>query len=131
MSRQNIAPARWVALGAFSCGLAVVTGAFGAHGLERVVDAQGLAWWKTAVEYHFIHALALIACGLHAERRGLAGWIPGLMLAGWVLFSGTLYAMALGAPRWFGAITPVGGTLWIAAWIGLGWSAWRSARSGS
>jgi uncharacterized membrane protein YgdD (TMEM256/DUF423 family) len=53
------------------------------------------------------------------------------MLAGWVLFSGTLYAMALGAPRWFGAITPVGGTLWIAAWIGLGWSAWRSARSGS
>lgn len=118
-----------VSLGALSCALAVITGAFGAHGLERVVDAQGLAWWKTAVEYHFIHALGLLACGLWSGRHALPRWIPLLMLAGLVIFSGSLYAMALGAPRWLGAITPIGGTAWIAAWSWLAWTAWRTSRS--
>jgi uncharacterized membrane protein YgdD (TMEM256/DUF423 family) len=120
----------WVSWGALSCGLAVITGAFGAHGLEKLIDAQGLQWWKTAVEYHFVHALGLLACGLWAERRPLSSWIPLLMVVGLVIFSGSLYAMALGAPRWLGAITPLGGTAWIAAWLGWAWLARRARAAG-
>ena len=108
---------------AFLIGLAgvsaVVFGAFGAHALRGTIDEAALATWHTGVEYHFWHALALLvaATGLPQGRgRTVAMTLFGL---GIVLFSGSLCALALGAPRMVGVITPVGGVAFIAAWIGL------------
>lgn len=106
---------------AFLVGLAgasaVAFGAFGAHALRGKVDADGLAIWHTGVEYHFWHALALFAAvlGLPSGRPRRATLV--LFSIGIVVFSGSLYALALGAPRWFGAITPIGGVAFIAGWI--------------
>lgn len=86
--------------------LGVALGAFGAHALKDRVD-QDL--WRTAVSYQMWHALAILA---------VAGTTPkGCFLAGTVVFSGTVYALALGAPRWLGAVTPVGGLLLLAGWL--------------
>ncbi|HZX89663.1 MAG TPA: DUF423 domain-containing protein [Rudaea sp.] len=107
--------------------VAVILGAFGAHALRGQLDAASLQVWHTAVEYQFWHALALL--GLAAapvSRWRTAGSIAFGM--GIVLFCGSLYALALGAPRWTGAITPVGGLAFIAGWICLGGAFWRSAR---
>lgn len=103
--------------------LAVALGAFGAHGLEKHLAGLGpeqvakqLEWWKTAVAYHLPHAVVMLVIALTLPGRV---WAGRLMLGGIALFSGTLYAMALGAPRWLGAITPIGGTLLIAGWMVL------------
>jgi uncharacterized membrane protein YgdD (TMEM256/DUF423 family) len=115
---------RLVLTGAALAGLAVALGAFGAHGLKSRVGAEQLGWWQTAVEYQMWHALAVLALGLSGLRFGrLPGW---LMAGGAVLFSSTLYAMALGAPRWLGAVTPLGGIAMIAGWALLAWRALRS-----
>ncbi|MCM2258252.1 MAG: DUF423 domain-containing protein [Vicinamibacteria bacterium] len=113
----------WIVVGAVSGFAAVACGAFGAHGLKARVSEQALAWWNTGAHYQLAHALALVAVGLlrlHVGRGDGAGWA---FLAGSVIFSGTLYAMALGAPRWFGAITPIGGVLLLAGWALLAWGA--------
>lgn len=105
--------------------LAVALGAFGAHGLKSRVPADNLAWWQTAVDYHFWHALGLLAIGLlllHMPTLSAARTSGWLMQAGILVFCGSLYAMTLGAPRWFGAITPIGGLLFIAAWGALAWA---------
>ena len=87
---------------------AVLLGAFGAHALRAVLDARSFELWHTAVDYHVWHALALVlAVGLGRGRSGRLA--ERAFASGIVLFSGSLYAMALGAPRWFGAITPLGG----------------------
>src|SRR5882672_3522959 len=99
-------PNRWIALGALSGALSVVLGAFGAHALKDTLTPDQLAVWTAAVHYQALHALALIAFGIISERwntRALAAWC---FLIGTVLFSGSLYALSLGAPRWCGAITP-------------------------
>lgn len=100
---------------------AVLLGAFGAHALRGVLDVRGTELWRTAVNYHAWHALALaVAVGLGSGRsRGVAvvAFITGILL-----FSGSLYALALGAPRWVGIITPLGGLAFVAGWLGLGWS---------
>ncbi len=98
---------------------AVALGAFGAHGLKErfALLPEAAGWWQTATFYLLTHALAV-----GALRGGAAG---RLWTAGAVVFSGTLYALALGAPRWLGAVTPLGGSLLIAGWVML---AWRSAR---
>ncbi len=105
---------------------AVLLGAFGAHALRDVLDARGTELWHTAVQYHFWHALALaIVVGVGQGRAARSAiWAFAL---GIVLFSGSLYALALGAPRWCGAITPLGGVAFIVGWIALGWSLRRSA----
>lgn len=104
--------------GAINGMLYVALSAFAAHGLKNSVSPEQLAWFKTAAHYQGIHALALLATGILLqlfERRGF--FISGiLMLLGILIFSGSLYAMALGAPRWFGAITPIGGVSLIAGW---------------
>jgi len=113
----------WVLIGAVWGFLAVALGAFGAHGLPRDTSAQALDWWKTAAQYHLVHALALLLAGilgLLGARVAAAGWC---FLAGSAIFSGTLYAMTLGAPRFLGAITPLGGLLLLAGWLALGWAA--------
>lgn len=106
--------------------LAVALGAFGAHGLERWLAgaedaARRLEWWRTATHYHLVHAVALGLAGLLAGRvGGGAGALSGVGFAGGVVvFCGTLYAMALGGPRWLGAVTPIGGLLLLAGWAGV------------
>jgi uncharacterized membrane protein YgdD (TMEM256/DUF423 family) len=120
--RKAIEPAL-VAAGAILGGLAVLLGAFGAHALQSRVDVEALGWWHTAVEYQMWHALAVLPLGHSGLRRlRLPAW---LFVAGSIIFSSTLYAMALGAPRWLGAITPLGGLAMIAGWLVL---AARTAR---
>ena len=98
---------------------AVLLGAFGAHALRGVLDASGAELWHTAVNYHAWHALALVlAAGFGRGRSGriaIAAFAIGI-----VLFSGSLYALALGAPRWCGVITPFGGLAFVAGWLALG-----------
>ena len=95
------------------CGFATVAlGAFGAHGLKNSFTAESLGWWETATLYALIHsALAIALIGDRALR--ISGWA---FVAGSVVFSGSLYAMALGAPHWLGAITPLGGLAFLAGW---------------
>jgi uncharacterized membrane protein YgdD (TMEM256/DUF423 family) len=97
--------------------LGVGLGAFGAHGLKAVASEQSLAWWETGARYHIVHAVALVLLGLLQGQRpggGAAGWA---FLLGSAVFSGTLYAMALGGPRWLGAVTPVGGLGLMLGWL--------------
>ncbi|HPE48283.1 MAG TPA: DUF423 domain-containing protein [Hyphomonas sp.] len=96
--------------------LTVALGAFGAHALAGQLSAEGEAWWHTATLYALPHAAAALAIGL-SGRRGLLGTGGWLLVAGAAVFAATLYAMALGAPRWFGAITPLGGTAMLAGWV--------------
>jgi len=101
---------------ALSGALAVGAGAFGAHSAA----GQAAEWLKTGGQYQLIHAVAaLIATQMGA--RG-AGW---LFVAGGAVFAGTLYLMALGMPKWLGAVTPIGGALMIAGWLWLAWSGVR------
>ena len=100
---------------------AVMLGAFGAHALRQVLDPQHRELWRTAVDYHAWHALAV---GLGGGRSGR--FAVGAFALGIVLFSGSLYALALGAPRWVGVVTPLGGLAFIAGWIALGLSLRRS-----
>ena len=110
---------RFIALGAIAALLAVVLGAFGAHALKARLAPEAMQIYKTGVEYHFYHALGLILVGLSAlhlpqsARLRAAGWT---MLAAIVLFSGSLYLLALTGRNWLGAITPLGGVGFIAAW---------------
>jgi uncharacterized membrane protein YgdD (TMEM256/DUF423 family) len=107
--------------------LAVVLGAFGAHALREALDERSLAVWQTAVDYQFRHVLALLAAGLLARMSASRAttFAAVAFLTGIVLFSGSLYALALGAPRLLGAITPLGGVAFIAGWLALAWSAFR------
>lgn len=109
--------------------LAVALGAFAAHGLKGYLDAEQAAWWQTAVQYQFYHALAMLAVAWAVGRWPVATavWSGWLFLAGVLIFCGMLYAMALGAPRWLGAITPIGGTSMIVAWLLLAVTAWRAS----
>ena len=109
----------FLAAGGLAALAAVVLGAFGAHALKSRLPAEMLAVWHTGVEYHVYHALGLLAVGLVATQlpeSALLKWSGWLMLAGIVLFSGSLYALALSGERWLGAITPVGGIAFLAAW---------------
>ncbi|MEM7661080.1 MAG: DUF423 domain-containing protein [Pseudomonadota bacterium] len=104
--------ARTAAVFGFVC---IGLGAFGAHGLEQYLNEKQLGWWETGTFYALTHSIAAFAIGLTPYERGYhrAGWV---MLFGVVVFSGTLFAMALGAPTWFGAITPIGGLGLLTGW---------------
>jgi uncharacterized membrane protein YgdD (TMEM256/DUF423 family) len=120
----------FILLGALAGALGVALGAFGAHALKARLSAEMLAIWQTAVQYHFWHALALVTIGI-VIALALPGstalrWAGWLMVAGLVLFSGSLYALAFTGARWLGAVTPFGGTAWIAAWLLFAWAAIRS-----
>ena len=98
--------------------LGVVLGAFGAHALKDRLTTEQLVIWETGVRYQFVHALALLATGLLARQTGTElRSAAHAFVWGTVVFSGTLYALALGGPRWLGAITPLGGMLFIAGWV--------------
>jgi len=109
----------FLAAGGLMAFFAVALGAFGAHALKGRLSAEMLAVWHTGVEYHFFHALGLLAVGLLATQlpeSALLKWSGWLMLAGIAAFSGSLYALALTGERWLGAITPFGGVAFLAAW---------------
>lgn len=107
-----------VALAGLSGAIAVGAGAFGAHG----ASGEAAEWLKTGGHYQLIHAVAALVA-LHLGARGPA-W---LFLAGGAVFGGTLYLMALGCPRWLGAVTPIGGALLIGGWLWLAWSGFTRA----
>ncbi|RMF70832.1 MAG: DUF423 domain-containing protein [Acidobacteria bacterium] len=113
-----------LAIAALLGGLAVAAGAFGAHALGQRVGAEQLAWWETGVRYQLAHALAMMLAVLlaRAGAGGAALVAAALLAAGTVIFSGTLYAMTLGAPRVLGAVTPIGGVAMLAGWLVLAWS---------
>ena len=116
----------WVALGALYCALAVAGGAFGAHALRARLEAPALAQWETAARYLMYAGFGLMLVGLgqlHAPRSGFALAAP-LLAAGGAIFTGTVAALALGGPRWLGAVTPLGGAAFIAGWIVLAWAVW-------
>jgi uncharacterized membrane protein YgdD (TMEM256/DUF423 family) len=108
--------------------LGVATGAFGAHALQARLSPERLATYEVAVRYQLVHALALLAVAWAAARWPagavhLAGW---LFVFGIVVFSGTVYALALGGPRWLGAVTPIGGLSFIIGWGLLAWTVLRA-----
>ncbi|HYZ87049.1 MAG TPA: DUF423 domain-containing protein [Bryobacteraceae bacterium] len=120
----------WSAIGAFGLGLAVILGAFGAHGLRDRLDAYSLGVYERAVFYQFVHALGLLTmplflkAGMIAESSAnRAAW---LLLIGIVVFSGSLYALAISGIRALGAITPIGGLAFIGGWLLLGFGLLRS-----
>jgi len=119
---------RVLALSGVLLALATACGAFGAHALKAHLAPERLQVWDTAVRYHFFHALGLLGVGLALRSVDGAALRPAaaLIVAGIALFSGSLYALALGAPRVFGVLTPFGGLAWILAWLLFAWGAWRT-----
>jgi uncharacterized membrane protein YgdD (TMEM256/DUF423 family) len=123
----------WTAAAAIMLALAVCIGAFGAHGLQARLDAYSMGVYEKGVFYHFIHALGMLAvpllvrAGLISESAG--EWTSWLLLAGIVLFSGSLYVLAITGERTLGAVTPFGGASFIAAWVTLAVCALLSRRN--
>ena len=117
----------WMVLASLSGLMAVAAGAFGAHGAS---DPQARSWLQTGAQYQLTHALAVFACVLLWRLGGsMAQFAAWLFLSGGLLFAGSLYLMALGAPRGLGLVTPVGGGLLILGWAALAWAAASGARS--
>jgi len=108
-------------VGAICGGVAVAAGAFGAHGLRGRLDEAAVSAFETAARYHLIHSIAIVLAGERAARSpSRAAEIAGnIFITGIVLFSGSLYALALGAPRVVGLVTPFGGLAFIAGWVAL------------
>ncbi len=111
-------------IGALSAGIAVAAGAFGAHALRDRLAPELLQAFETGARYQMYHALGLLAVAWAASRTDgaaprRAGW---LFVVGTLLFSGSLYLMALTGMRWLGAVTPLGGAAWLAGWGILAWS---------
>lgn len=107
--------------------LATVLGAFGAHALKAHLSQDKLQVYETAVRYHFLHSLGLLAIGvlLRSLDGELLRWAAALVLAGIVLFSGSLYWLTFGAPRLVGILTPLGGLTLIVGWILFAATVWR------
>lgn len=112
-----------ISVAALLAALAVGLGAFGAHALKTRLEPDLLAVWTTASQYHLVHAVALVALASGRKEPGLS-W--NVLLAGIVLFAGSLYLLALTGIRGLGAITPIGGVLLVAGWILLSREAWIS-----
>ena len=124
-ARDTLVAMSWSVAGAAALALAVIIGAFGAHALEGRLDAYSKGVYETGVMYHFFHALGLLIVSFLPRVGALpaarASWVCALLAAGIVLFSGSLYALAISGVRMLGAITPFGGLSFIAAWVLLAW----------
>ena len=122
----------WLVVSGISGFLAVALGAFGAHGLSsRLANAadgaKRLSWWETAAHYHLVHAVALAVVALIAARAPSVRYAGAAFVFGSVVCSGSLYAMALGGPRWLGAVTPLGGLGFLLGWALLAWCGYKLA----
>ncbi|MGF1643877.1 MAG: DUF423 domain-containing protein [Thiotrichales bacterium] len=125
-----MSPKLFIVIGALSAALAVAFGAFGAHALRGALDERARAVYQTAVDYHFIHALALLLVGVLLQLGAAPTAARGsgiLFIVGTLLFSGSLYALAVSGTKWLGMITPFGGLAFIAGWLWLGWTVFKSA----
>lgn len=114
--------------GAIFLSVAVVLGAFGAHGLKSKISPEMLEVYQTGVQYHFYHALGLLLIGVLTQQMssGLLGWAALFLTLGIFLFSGSLYVLAISGIKWLGAITPLGGVSFIAGWILLAIAVWKN-----
>ncbi|HTM07303.1 MAG TPA: DUF423 domain-containing protein [Verrucomicrobiae bacterium] len=117
----------FILLGSLSAFFAVALGAFAAHGLKSKLPPDMFNIFEVGVRYHMYHALGLFAVAAVAGRWSgpwvtAAGW---LFVFGTIVFSGSLYLLATGGPRWLGAITPIGGLAFLAGWLLLAWAVWR------
>jgi uncharacterized membrane protein YgdD (TMEM256/DUF423 family) len=117
-----------IVVGAVLAALAVAAGAFGAHALAARLSPDRLATWETAARYHMYGALSVVLVALALSRfptslLSTAGWV---LVAGTLIFGGTVYALALGGPRWLGAITPLGGLALIAGWLLVVVAVWKA-----
>jgi len=126
-----VTPRFWLVAGSLAAGVAVAAGAFGAHALRTRLGADQLAVFETGARYQMYHALALLAVAGATDKWGggavqAAGWF---FLAGILLFSGSLYLLALSGQRWWGAITPLGGAAFLAGWVCLAWAGLGATRS--
>lgn len=118
---------RTLAIAGLLLALATIFGAFGAHALKAQLAPERLEVYETAVRYHFFHALGLLGIGLTLRfiDASPVRWAAVLVVAGIMLFSGSLYALTFGAPRLLGIVTPIGGVALIAGWICFAAGAWR------
>ena len=118
-----------IAAGAILMVVAVMLGAFGAHVLQAQLTPKQLASFQTGVHYHMLHSLGLLLVGIVAQVTAAGArlrWSARLMLAGIVFFSGSIYLMTAGAPRWLGMVAPIGGVSFMVAWALVAWYAWSS-----
>ena len=110
----------WIAIASLLGASGVALGAFGAHGLNAQLSAASLASWNVAVQYHLLHAVVVFVLAWSTTAGGPSSrWALRLFTAGIVLFSGSIYVLVLGGPRWMGPVTPIGGACLIAAWLSL------------
>ena len=119
----------FLGIGGIAMGLAVLLGAFGAHGLENKLSEEMMAIFQIGVSYHFYHALGLLILGIasfHLPETAWLKWSGWLMVAGIIIFSGSLYLLSTSGIRWLGAITPIGGLCFILAWILFAVAAWKA-----
>jgi uncharacterized membrane protein YgdD (TMEM256/DUF423 family) len=115
---------RWVVLGSISGFIAVAMGAFGAHGLAGTIDEHAIEVFKTGAQYQMYHALALLSLAHITAKNPGQAVVPGwAFVAGTVLFSGSLYLLAVTGAKWLGAITPVGGLSFMVGWASLAYLA--------
>ncbi len=120
---------KFIQIAAISGFLAVAIGAFAAHGLKQHLAPEAIETVKIAVQYQFFHALALLGVALWSMHKPAVAGLKAAGLAfilGILLFSGSLYAIALGAPRWFGPVTPLGGVCFLLGWLFLFSATWRT-----
>ncbi|MGD8426869.1 MAG: DUF423 domain-containing protein [Balneolaceae bacterium] len=118
----------FLTVGSIAMALAVSLGAFGAHGLKNRLSAEMLDIFQTGVTYNFYHAIGLLIIGIIAYQMpesGFLKWSGWLMTGGILVFSGSLYLLAISGVRWLGAITPIGGLCFIASWILFALAVWK------
>lgn len=123
---------KYAGIGAIIAGLAVAFGAFGAHGLKDTLSDHYLEVFETGVRYQMYHGLGILLIALLSDRLSsarLTRWSARLLLIGTVIFSGSLYILALSGTDWLGAITPLGGVAFLAGWICLALAAFRGGRA--
>ncbi|MGY2893652.1 DUF423 domain-containing protein [Deinococcus sp. UYEF24] len=134
MQQQTNGAANRPALyGALLAGTGVAFGAFGAHALNKALSPAMLEVFETGVRYQMYHALGLLALGALPAFQGQTdrapSRVPGLLLAGTCVFSGSLYLLSFTGVKWLGAITPIGGVLMLAGWGMAAWQLWKGSRS--
>jgi uncharacterized membrane protein YgdD (TMEM256/DUF423 family) len=115
----------FVSLGSVSAFIGVALGAFAAHGLKGKLTPEMFAVFEVGVRYQMYHALGLLAVAVAAARWPLVSTVGWLFVFGTIVFSGSLYLLAMGGPRWLGAITPIGGLAFLAGWLLLALIVWR------
>ncbi|QOS77903.1 DUF423 domain-containing protein [Paenibacillus sp. JNUCC31] len=125
---------KWMMFGAVLTMLSVAIGAFGAHMLKDKIGADAIAVYETGVQYHMIHAIALLIIGLTAGQLGPSAklkWAARLLFVGIIIFSGSLYVLSISGIKTLGAITPIGGVAFIVGWLLLAMDVWQRGKDRS